>query len=148
MIGRVYKIIHNQSDICYVGSTFNELRVRWAQHRQRYSQVKRIPERTMSICKYFKEHGTDNFKIILIKEYEVIDRKQLEAYEQLWINKLKCINEQSSFNPMRKNKLSRKAYFDEYKKKRYTCEQCKIELYWKRKASHERSKAHIHRCVA
>lgn len=86
--GKVYKIIHTQSDICYIGSTFNTLRDRWGKH---YKTAK------CAISKYLEEYGRDNFKIILIKEYEVIDRAHLEAYEQLWINKLKCINCQSAF---------------------------------------------------
>ena len=97
-IGKVYKIIHNQSDICYVGSTFNTLRDRWGRHRKTSK---------CAISKYIEEYGRDNFKIILIKEYEVIDRTHLEAYEQLWINKLKCINSQSAFTI---KKIAKKDY--------------------------------------
>lgn len=35
--------------------------------------------------------------MILIKEYQVVDRKSLLAFEQLWINKLKSINKNNSF---------------------------------------------------
>ena len=129
MIGRVYKIIHNQSDICYIGSTFNELRIRWKQHRDRFSVFKKHQNRVMSIHKYFNEHGLDNFRIILIKEYDVSDRKQLEAFEQLWMNRLKCINEQSAFNPLRQHKQTKKIYRDankstiaEQKATKMTCE--------------------------
>jgi hypothetical protein len=45
-----------------------------------------------AIYPYFKESGIENFRMMLIKEYRVVDRKQLEAYEQLWINKLKPVN--------------------------------------------------------
>ena len=89
MLGKIYKIIHNQSNICYVGSTCNELRQRWQEHK-RHSTNEKV--RKLSIYKYFEQYGIENFKIILIKEYEVIDRKHLEAYEQLWISKLKAIN--------------------------------------------------------
>lgn len=96
MIGKIYKIIHNQSDICYVGSTCNELRQRWQEHKRHYAQKKK---RQISICKYFDLYGIDNFKIILIKQYEVVDRTHLQAYEQLWINKLNNINRQNLLFP-------------------------------------------------
>ena len=104
MIGKVYKIIHSQSDICYVGSTFNELRKRFNQHKQ--------TKNTSIITKYLEKYGSDNFKIILIKEYEVIDRTHLEAYEQLWINKLKSIN---SNNTMHFKTLYSKDYYNNNK---------------------------------
>jgi hypothetical protein len=87
--GKIYKIVHSQSDIVYVGSTFNTLRDRLSKHKNIDSKC--------IIKKYIQEFGSDQFKIILIKEYEVVDRKHLEAYEQLWINRTKCINNNSAF---------------------------------------------------
>ena len=51
----------------------------------------------VSIFPYFEKFGPKNFKIMFIKEYEVCDRNHLQAYEQLWMNKIKCINEKSAF---------------------------------------------------
>lgn len=123
VIGKIYKIIHNQSDIVYVGSTFNTLRNRWMNHKDRYCQYKKDPKRIMSIHPYFEQHGIENFKIILIKEYEVVDRKHLESKEQLWMNKLKCINKNSAFAITKlTDKLYRKKVMEEnpnYNKERY-----------------------------
>lgn len=91
--GRIYKIIHNQSNIVYVGSTFNLLRQRWQTHKTEFKKNKS----STTIQKYFKKYGIENFKIILIKEYQVVDKYHLRAYEQLWINKLKSINKASTF---------------------------------------------------
>lgn len=148
MIGRVYKIIHKSEDsktknICYVGSSLNHLNIRWKHHRNRFYEYKKYATRFISIHKYFKEHGLNNFQIILIKEYEVIDRNHLVAYEQLWINKLQCVNIQSAFNPIRLNYKSRKAYFYKYNRKRYLCDLCNKELSWKSKQKHEQTKTHI-----
>lgn len=111
-IGKVYKIIHNQSNICYVGSTFDKLRNRFIKHKNNNNTC---------ISKYFNEFGVENFKIILIKEYEVVDRKHLEAYEQLWINKLQSINIMQTFKPLKKQfeanrqkKIDRKEYLKNY----------------------------------
>lgn len=100
MIGRIYKIIHNQSNICYIGSTFNELKQRWKGHKQSYYnwiKTNNINYK-LSIYPYFKEFGINNFKMILVKEYEICDRKHLTVFETLWMVKLKGINTQYPFN--------------------------------------------------
>ena len=88
MLGRVYKIVDSQSDDVYVGSTFRELSVRFGKH---------TAGSPTAIGKLMKEHGRSRYSIILIREYQVADKYQLHAYEQLWINKTKCINKQSAF---------------------------------------------------
>ena len=87
MIGRVYKIVSDtMTDIIYVGSTTVSLSKRFAQHKC---------DQKTTIGKYL---AVDNdFHIELIKEYEVADTKNLRAYEQLWINKLTCVNNNSTF---------------------------------------------------
>ena len=104
-IGRVYKIVHNQSDLVYIGSTFNQLRFRFQQHKTKGNCI---------ISKYLKEYGKENFKIILIKKYNVIDREHLHAKEQLWINKLRCINKNNCIAFLWKD-----IYFLKYNKKYY-----------------------------
>jgi uncharacterized UPF0160 family protein len=96
-IGNIYKIIHTQSNIVYVGSTFNEIRTRFSQHKSSYSKWLNGKHSDISIYPYFKEFGIEQFKMILIKSYEVSDRAQLQAYEQLWINWLKPINKNGLF---------------------------------------------------
>jgi len=103
-LGRVYKIIHHQSNIVYVGSTFNELRHRFYHHKANLG--------TSCISKYIKKYGKKNFTIMLIKEYQVCDRKHLNAWEQFWINKLNCINEKGCISILHKNK-----YMKIYRKK-------------------------------
>ena len=67
-IGRVYKIIHNQSNIVYVGSTFNRLSDRFRQHKSDYIRWKNNKQAGVAIYPYFKTHGIENFQIVLIKE--------------------------------------------------------------------------------
>lgn len=107
MIGRVYRIIHLESEICYIGSTTNELRWRWQHHKYNYERWLKGKHSEIAIYPYFKEHGIEQFKMILVKEYDVVDRKHLEAFEQLWLSKFHktCVNKN---NPFRINKLSEK----------------------------------------
>jgi len=106
-LGRVYRIIClPQPDIQYIGSTFDELRHRWRGHKKSYKSR----NRDISIYKFFDEYCIENFKIVLIKEYEVVDRNHLRAYEQLWINKTKCVNK---YNPFSITYLQVKKYLED-----------------------------------
>ena len=101
--GRIYRIIHRQSDIVYIGSTFNRLSDRWCQHRGNFNRW--LADKTRGKCTiypYFEKHGLEEFDILLVKEYEVCDRKHLYVFETLWINKLNCVNQRPSFIPMNK----------------------------------------------
>lgn len=96
-IGRVYKIeCLENSNIIYVGSTFDTLKNRWNYHNNSYIQWININKGKVSIYPYFEKYNIKNFKIFLIKEYKVIDRKQLEVYETLWRYKLKSINKNNA----------------------------------------------------
>lgn len=100
MIGIIYKIIHNSSNIIYIGSTLNkDIKYRWRDHKRNY---KNELYQNISIYEYFDKFGIENFKIILIKKYDVCDRKHLTMYEQLAINNHKnCINKRASFQPIK-----------------------------------------------
>lgn len=50
-----------------------------------------------SIYPYMRDYGLDQSKCFLVKEYIVVDRIHLEAYETLWIKKLKACNKNLSF---------------------------------------------------
>ena len=128
--GRVYKIINSIDNEIYVGSTFNQLRHRWQGHKKDYKKWINGKCNKCSIFEKFKLLGIENFKIILIKEYLVYrehkkDRKHLLSKEQLWINKLKCINSNCSFNPIPKKerekqyRLNNKEKINERKKQYY-----------------------------
>ena len=106
--GHIYRIVCLiDPKIQYVGSTFNELRHRWQSHKADYKNYLKNFHSKVAIYPYFTQYGIENFKIIKIKDYIVYaenkkDHKHLFAYEQLWINKLKCINEMTVFNPLKK----------------------------------------------
>lgn len=96
MIGRIYKIIVNCSNEIYIGSTFQECRARWHGHNSDWNNRYNRKGKPSSF-ELFEKWGIENCKIILIKEYEVIDRCHLEAYEQLWFNRLNPINKHNPF---------------------------------------------------
>ena len=103
--GTVYKIVCSLNEnIIYIGSTFNQLRHRWQQHKNSYNRYLDGKHSCISIFPYFTKYGIENFKIMKIKDYKCYrehnkDSKHLRVFEQLWINKTKgCINKQSAFS--------------------------------------------------
>jgi hypothetical protein len=127
VIGRVYKIVCDETDFgeCYIGSTFDSLANRLGGHKSEYKKWKegRKEAKTTSY-KLFEKYGVGNCEIVLIKEYEVLDRRHLEVYETLWIYKLKTINKNNPVGGLLKrqqdqrwreeNKEEIKLYMKEY----------------------------------
>jgi len=127
--GHIYMIwTALDNSFCYIGSTFNRLHKRFEGHKNDYNYNKGC----IAIHKYFDKYGIDNFKIDLIKSYNVIrthrkDHKHLHAYETLWINKTKnCVNKQVPFNPLYYNREVVK----QYQKKYYENNKDKIKEYY------------------
>ena len=113
MIYQIYYI--NDPKINYIGSSLNaDLNYRWSDHKSDYKKYLDNPlNNRANIYPYFKEYGIENFKIIKLKEFDVIDRKHLKAYEQLYINKYKPVNKLKPFNILFKEdkKNYRKGYY-------------------------------------
>jgi hypothetical protein len=93
-----------------IGNTYDELPYRFRNHKYNYyDYINGKSTSCVSIYPYFTKYGIKNFKIVKIKDYIVYrenqkNHKHINAYETLWINKLKCINDRVSFNPLRYNK--------------------------------------------
>jgi len=89
MSGYVYKIISNQTDKCYVGSTINNINERFSKHKSKYKMY--LNEKyhyvtSFEIMKY------DDAKIILIDEIEFEIKKELHELEGKYIRELNCVN--------------------------------------------------------
>lgn len=101
-VGRIYKIICGLTNDIYVGSTLNVLKHRFNGHKTDYKRwLNDRSKACFAIFPLFEQYGLESFKIILIKEYDVVDRSHLHALEQLWMNKLKrcTVNVQAAFIP-------------------------------------------------
>lgn len=94
MNGSIYRIIClENSKINYIGSTTKSISRRWQWHKDDFKQWLKNPEqRHISIFPFMKEYGLDKFKLLLIKEYRVVDKDHLKVYEQLHINKYRINN--------------------------------------------------------
>lgn len=88
MLGKIYTIrCEANEDLVYVGSTCNSLDSMLEIHF--YKADVNID---CDLTTYIYLYGKELFYIELIKEYEVVDDKHLEAYEQLYINKYKSLD--------------------------------------------------------
>ena len=132
MIGRVYLIKHQTLPIHYIGSTTRTLHQRWLGHGCMYREWKKKEKSGgISIYPHMLEHGFDQFKIQLLKEYTICDKPQLLAYEQLWINKIPNVNIKDPFDPLcaKKNRVAYKKHYQqkyqrekEYRTRKWICE--------------------------
>ena len=113
MIGRIYKIQHLDSSLCYIGSTCNTIRDRWSGHKKAYKTWfnNKDKYRSVSLYPYLEQYGVDRFKMLLIAEYQVADKLQLFAYEQLAINRTKlCCNQIAPLQLISTHSMSRHYY--------------------------------------
>ena len=121
MIGIIYFIKCNKnSKLLYIGSTIKTIKERYKFHYYNYKNRKY----TFSLTKYFNKYGIRTFYIEKYKEYKIIDKKHLLAYEQLAINKFKnkIVNKNNPFGllklkPKNYNKINRKKYYEKNKDK-------------------------------
>jgi len=101
--GIIYKIYHkNIENIVYIGSTVCRLSTRWKRHKIGFnSWIKGYTKSKCAICPYIKEFGIKNFNCEVLQKYKITDVNHLNAYEQLWMNKIKNINKNNVFNPIK-----------------------------------------------
>ena len=126
MIGNIYKIeCLSDPSIMYVGSTLQTIEDRWYEHQHQFKYWLEHPEGGLcSIGKQFNEKGIEDFHMVLIKQYNVVDRKHLTSYEQIWINKLHCVNIINPWAISKDNKFMQrvKRSIPEYKATRARCD--------------------------
>jgi len=89
MIGYVYKIISNETDKCYIGSTTKSINERFSNHKSKYKMYvngKYHYVTSFDIIKY------DDAIIVLIDEIEFEDKQELHKLEGKYIRELNCVN--------------------------------------------------------
>ena len=89
MNGFIYRITCLENPkINYIGSTLMPLSKRWQSHKDDFKKWLKHPEnKHCSIYPFMKEIGFKKFKLLLIKEYIVVDKDHLKVYEQLHMNR-------------------------------------------------------------
>ena len=90
--GKIYKIVDNGYNKCYIGSTCESLSQRMARHRHQYnSYLKGNHGKTRSF-QLFDEYNIDNCKIELIENYPCENKEELRRREGHFIQTIDCVN--------------------------------------------------------
>lgn len=87
--GRIYKIINDDNDDIYIGSTCSPLSVRMSNHRGDFNQYKL---RKSNYITSFKILEFPSAKIILIENFPCNTKEELTAREAFHIRNLICVN--------------------------------------------------------
>ncbi len=124
---KVYKIVNDINDDIYVGSTRNELRKRFFQHK---SRSKKYPDMN-NLYKFINEVGISHFRIIEIERFEFIDKEYQLKKEQEYIDLYKpLLNKIDAYSYCPHNKV--KNYCVDcggsqiciHQKQKYRCVEC------------------------
>ena len=92
---KIYKIVNTINDDIYVGSTKNQLRVRWQGHKQNALHNKR----NNGLYDMMNEYSIDCFRIVLIEEVECANKEEQIKHEQRFIDELKPkLNKYNSYH--------------------------------------------------
>jgi group I intron endonuclease len=108
--GKVYKITNDVNNELYIGSTIKTLSQRMAKHRQDSKQERC---QNYKIYKAFEEIGVEHFKIVLLEECLCVNRDQLRAKEDHYIQLLKpAYNMISAVLNLENQKKNRAEHYD------------------------------------
>jgi len=100
LIGSIYKIEYKENpEIRYIGSTTKTIKNKYSSHKTKYNKwLENDDYGKCEIYEYFKIYGIENFEITLLKEYKILNKNNLLAYEQLWMNSVININKNKAFS--------------------------------------------------
>lgn len=152
-VGRVYTIRSYQTDEIYIGSTFNPLYKRFAEHKNVFNQYKKGNHNYITS---FKLIEYDDCYIELLEEYQNLTKDQLNKHEGEYIRKNNCVNkyvagrkkkeydEQYRKDNSNKIKQYRQDNRDKQKQK-FNCE-CGGKFTREKKSQHIKSKKHQNYC--
>ena len=149
---KIYKIVADDTDLYYIGSTYSQLCARMSKHRDDYKKG----HKKISSCEVLK---FKNPRIVLIENYKCENREEMrmreEYYLQLYkdqkVNKNRAyishdqkIEERSEYNKeYRENNRDKLIeYKREYNKIKINCE-CGSETAKQNIHQHEKTKKHI-----
>lgn len=106
MKGRVYEIVCNITGKRYIGSTTLSLSRRMSKHEWDYNNRHENTHVTAS-CEILKNK---DYESNVLREYDIENRRELEKYEQKFIDKLECINKKRAFNSHEYNNEQRRLH--------------------------------------
>jgi hypothetical protein len=92
--GKIYRLLCEESNLCYIGSTYKDLAVRLCKHKDRYKRWLKNDKDPLKYLSFFDLFILGEVWIDLIEDYPCEDRNALCRREGSWIKKHldKCVN--------------------------------------------------------
>lgn len=133
--GKIYKIISNETNKIYIGSTCDKLCKRMADHRTKYKHDSAVS------CKEILQY--DDARIILVENYSCKNRDELNSREEHWIQEFKhiCVNKRSAISNY-KYRQKNINYLQKYNKKQWLCPYCCKKMVLNHKKRHFNTDLH------
>jgi len=100
--GKIYKLVNDQLNLTYYGSSCNELRKRLNAHKTKAKSKK---------CTSYKLFESGEVKIYLVEKFSCNDKMELNQRERFYIENNECVNKNI---PCR----TPKEYYDDNREKR------------------------------
>jgi len=110
--GKIYRIVCNETGLCYVGSTTQTLTKRLSRHKLNFRQYLNEKYHYVSSFDILEKN---NYDIVLIEEYPCENKNQLHKRERHYIETMDCVNKRIPTRP--KSEYS-KIYIEENKEKK------------------------------
>lgn len=150
---KVYRLVSNESDEVYYGSTTSTLAQRLAEHKYSFRNRTRPQCSSRHVAKY------NDVRIILVEDFPCDRKEQLFAREQYYIDNNPCVNKSPATSPdftdltdkqRQQVEISGRGaqraaeirYVEKKLRPKYTCE-CGVELCGYSKRYHEQSRKHL-----
>jgi len=114
---KIYRIVCNETGLCYIGSTTQSLSKRLSRHKSSY---KLFLQGKYGKLASFPIIEKGNCEIILLEEYPCENKEQLHKRERYYIETIDCINKRIPTRPK-----------DEYMKEYYANNRERILKYEK-----------------
>lgn len=92
-IGKIYRIV-NSDNLCYYGSTIQDLNVRFLKHRSNYNIW--LSNKKKDYYSSYEVLSGKNVKIELVLECMCNSREELLKYEQNFIDNNQCVNKNNA----------------------------------------------------
>lgn len=138
--GQIYKIVSPDFSKCYIGSTCEDLKQRFARHKYQYTQFKKHgKENQRSIISLFNEFGVENCRILWIENCPCNSKKELEKREGEIQKETDCINKQVA------GRTDKEYYYDniEWEKERKKKDRQQNPEKYKERNRHNNAKIHF-----
>jgi hypothetical protein len=124
--GKIYKLISNQTDKIYIGSTCQSLCKRYGDHNSHYRYWKKTNNNYVTS---FEIIQYDDCDIILLENYSCQNKNELHAKERHWIEQLDCVNKIVPTRTQSEYQNDNNDQIKEYDKNRYYNEKKNNEKY-------------------